>query len=210
MANIDKLLAEMKKKFGDNAAMYAKDIPPYRVSSCGSLGLDYATGIGGIPSNRVVEFGGEPGSGKSTLAMYTVSNRLKAETEWGTNRGALYLDIENRITPDWLAMFVDEPERVIVAKPDSMEQATDMYMAGVRSGEIGIVVVDSIGGAPTERVMDKSASVGDYGGNSLAVSRFARLASTLSGKYDVTTLGINQVREDLSGYRRYIVPGGKA
>ena len=201
--NVEGLLEDLQKKFGAESAMFASDIPPYQVFSSGSLGLDYATGIGGFPSNRVIEIGGEPGAGKSTLAMHAVNNRLIAEKQWGTNRGALYLDIENRITPEWMERFVEEPERVIVAKPDSMEQATDMYMQAVRSGLIGMAVVDSIGGAPTERVMDKSASVGDFGGNSLAVSRFAKFASTLSGKYNVTTLGINQIRDDLSGYRRY-------
>lgn len=202
LKSIDDLKNSLQGEYGKKSVMYASELEKYKVFSSGSIGLDYATGIGGFPSNRVIEIAGEPGAGKSTTALHAVNNRLHAEVEWGTNRGALYLDIENRMTPDWLENFVDFPDRVIVAKPDSVEQATDIYRDAVRSGQIGIVVFDSIGGAPTERVTEKSASIGNIGGNALAVTRFANLASTLSGKYDVTTIGINQIRDDLSGFHR--------
>lgn len=210
LKSLEDLKGSLQKEFGDNSVMFASEIPPYKVFRSGSLGLDYATGIGGFPSNRVIEIGGSEGVGKTTLTLHALNNRLKAENEWGTNRDALYIDIENRMTGDWLNNFVEEPDRVIIVKPDSMEQATDIYYEAVKSGQIGIVVLDSVGAAPTQRVLDKSATIGNFGGNSLAVSRFANLATTMSGKYDVTTICINQVRDDMQGFNRYITPGGRA
>lgn len=201
-----KLKDKLTKQYGEKSVMFASEIPQYEVVSSGSLSLDYAIGIGGIPTNRAIEIGGEPGTGKTTLALHIVNNFLNAYPE----RAAVILDIENRLTADWVSAFVKDSERVIILKPDSMEKATDMYVDFVKTGEVSVVVVDSIGGAPTERVINKSAEIGDVGGNAIAVSRFARFAQTLSGKYDCATIGINQVRADMSGYKRYTTPGGMA
>lgn len=195
-----KLKDKLTKQYGEKSVMFASEIPQYEVVSSGSLALDYAIGIGGIPTNRAIEIGGEPGTGKTTLALHIVNNFLNSYPE----RAAVILDIENRLTADWVAAFVKDSERVIILKPDSMEKATDMYVDFVKTGEVSVVVVDSIGGAPTERVINKSAEIGDVGGNAAAVSRFARFAQTLSGKYDCATIGINQVRADMSGYNRYM------
>lgn len=201
-----KLQAKLEKSFGKDSVMFASDIPPYRVVSTGSISLDFAIGIGGLPTNRVVEIAGEPGTGKSTLALHIVDNFLKDNPE----RGALYIDMESRMTPDWLNAFVDEPERVIIVKPDHVEEATDIYTEAIKSGAISVVIFDSIGGSPTIRTTEKSATIGNYGGNALGVSRFANAATTLGGKYDVCTVGINQVRDDMDGYNRLMTPGGKA
>lgn len=205
-ASILKLKDKLTKAYGEKSVMFASEIPQYETVSSGSLSLDYAIGIGGIPTNRVVEIAGEPGTGKTTLALHIIDNFLR---QFDT-KAAVYLDIENRLTADWVAAFVQDADRVIVLKPDSMEEATDMYTEFVKTGEVCVVVVDSIGGAPTQRVLEKSATIGDMGGNAIAVSRFARFAQTLSGKYDCATIGINQVRADMSGYRRLVTPGGMA
>lgn len=201
-----KLKDKLTRTYGEKSVMFASEIPQYETVSSGSLSLDYAIGIGGIPTNRAIEIGGEPGTGKTTLALHIVNNFLKQFPE----KSAVYIDIENRLTADWVDAFVEDSGRVIVLKPDSMEEATDMYVEFAKTREVCVAVLDSIGGAPTQRVLNKSAEVGDVGGNAIAVSRFARFAQTLSGKYDCATIGINQVRADMSGYRRYTTPGGLA
>lgn len=207
---VDKLMASLEKKYNVEgrppSVLRASEIPPYDTFSTGSLALDYAIGIGGLPTNRVVEIAGEPGAGKTTLVLHSVNNALKKFP----TKVALYLDIENRLTSDWVASFVEDSDRVIILKPDHMEQATDMYVEAVTSGEICVAVVDSIGGAPSQRVTQKSATIGDVGGNALSVSRFSRFAQTLSGKYECCTIGINQVRDDMDGYNRLNTPGGNA
>ena len=205
-ASVLKLKDKLTKTYGDKSVMFASEIPQYETVSSGSLSLDYAIGIGGIPTNRAIEIGGEPGTGKTTLALHIVDNFLRKFED----KSAVFLDIENRLTADWVAAFVRDMDRVIVLKPDSMEEATNMYRDFVKTGEVCVAVVDSIGGAPTQRVIEKDATIGDVGGNALAVSRFAKFAQTLSGKYDCATIGINQVRADMSGYKRYTTPGGMA
>lgn len=207
---VEKLLAKLQKSYNKDgqaqSVMRASEIPPYDVIPTGSLALDYAIGIGGLPTNRVIEIAGEPGSGKTTLVLHTVNNALKKFP----NKFVVYLDIENRLTPDWVESFVDDMDRVIVMKPDHMEDATDMMVDAVQTGEICMVVVDSIGGAPSQRVTQKSATIGDIGGNALSVGRFSRFAQTFAGKYNCCIVGINQVRDDMDGYSRLMTPGGKA
>lgn len=202
---IPELYSILRKAYGEKSVLWASDIPPYEVVSTGSLAVDYAIGIGGVPTNRVIELSGENSTGKTTLALHTVNNFLMRYPD----RGAVFLDCENRLTPDWVARFIKDMDRLIVVKPDSMEQATDMYRAAVVSGKVSIAVLDSIGGAPTQRVTNKSSEIGNMGGNSLAVTAFATFAQTLSGKYNCCTIGINQVREDFSGYHTLVTPGGK-
>lgn len=208
--SLDQLQASLAKTYGDRSVMYVDQIPAYDVFSSGSLGLDYATGINGFPTNRVIELAGAPGAGKTTLALHAVNNRIKFDTARGDDRGVVYIDQENRLTPDWVSNFVESPEKVIIVKPDTMEEVTDIYAQACRSGSIGMVVVDSIGGAPSQRVTDKSATSGNVGGNALAVTRFSQFATGMSGKYDVTTIGINQIRQDMDGFNRLITPGGEA
>lgn len=203
---LEKLKAQLVKSYDEKSVMFASEIPAYDVISSGSLSLDYAIGIGGLPTNRSVEIAGAPGTGKTTLVLHAVNNALNKFKD----RFALYIDIENRLTPDWVESFVDDMDRVLVVKPDTMEQATDMYREAVTTGEFCVAVLDSIGGAPTQRVTGKSAEKADVGGNALAVGRFARFSQTLAGKYDCLTIGINQIRADMGGWNRLVTPGGKA
>ena len=205
---LNKLKDDLVGKYGADSVMFTHEIPIRPVVSSGSLALDFATGIGGFPSDRVIEVAGQEGSGKSSLGLITMANFLDAQPD----RGAIILDTEHKLTASWVEQLIgkERMERVILLWPDSMEQATDMYTKAVSSGEISFVMLDSIGGSPSQRVMTKSAEIGNIGGNALAVTRFAQLASIYSQKYHVLTFGVNQTREDLAGYHRMITPGGRA
>jgi len=203
---LEKLKEKLLKEHGPKSVMFASEIPPYEVVSSGSLALDYITGIGGFPTNRVLEICGGEGSGKSTLALHAVNNFLKQYPD----KSALYIDIENRLSEEWVKNFVEDSDRVLIVKPDTMEDATDVFTDCIKTELFCIAVLDSIGGAASQRVVNKSATVGDVGGNALAVSRFAKFAQTFSGKYGVCVIGINQIRDDMDGYHRLITPGGKA
>jgi recombination protein RecA len=85
-----------------------------------------------------------------------------------------------------------------------------MFKSFVATGDVCSVVVDSIGGAPTRRTTEKSSEIANFGGNAMGVSDFARNAATLGGKYHCMIIGINQIRQDMSGYRRLMTPGGEA
>src|SRR5688572_9285915 len=100
--NIADLMKDVRKKHGDHAISTATEIPKFVSIPSGSLCLDYITEIGGLPSNRVVEYVGDPGSGKSTLAMHSMNNALKMYPD----RYALFIDLEQKLTTDWMSNFV--------------------------------------------------------------------------------------------------------
>jgi recombination protein RecA len=199
---------ELQERYGENAIMRASEMPRYAPVSCGSLAVDFAVGIGGLPTDRLVEICGEEGTGKTTLALLTMVNCLRDQPD----RGALILDLEHKLDFEWLKSLVGADlleERIIYAQPDHIEQATNIYKAAVATGTICFALLDSIGGAPTVR-SNEDATVARFGGNSLGVGEFARTAGTLAAKYRCLTIGINQVRDDMKGYNRVITPGGRA
>ena len=200
------VIKKIRSQYGDQAVYLASSIPPFQIVPSGSLCLDYITGIGGLPSNRVVEYAGDPQSGKSTLAMHSMNNALKMYPD----RLGVYFDLEQKITPDWMSNFIEDMDRVLVLNPDHIEQATDMFREFAKTGEVCVVTLDSVGGAPTRRTTEKSAEIANFGGNAMGIGEFARSAATLGGKYRILTIGINQIRQDMSGYRRFMTPGGEA
>lgn len=205
---LNALMETMQKKFGEDKIMWGSKIPIGSPISTGSLALDFGTGFGGFPSNRVVEICGKEGTGKTTLALFAMVNAIKRTP----TRGALILDLEHKITPDWLELIVGEElldKRVMYLQPTSIEEATNMYRSAVESGQVACSLLDSIGGAPTIR-RNEDATVGHYGGNSIGVGEWSRTAATLSSVYDCLTVGINQTRADMSGYNQLNTPGGTA
>lgn len=202
-----KLQSDLAGKYGERAAMFVSDMPESEFVTTGSLSLDFALGTGGFPTNRVVEIAGEEGGGKSSLALLIMAQFLDAFPE----KAAILLDLEHKLSESWVKKLIgdERAERVILLWPDTIEEATDMYTKAAESGLVSYAVLDSIGGAPTQRVSNKSAESGNVGGNSLGVTRFAQFASVFSNKYDVCTVGVNQAREDMSGYQRHTTPGGR-
>ena len=207
MANtvMDKLLLEMQAKFGADAIMRASEVPVNPPITSGSLALDFATGVGGLPSDRVIEVAGDEGSGKTTLGLLTMMHFLDND-----HRIALIIDTEHKLTMEWVQYLIgpQRMERVLYMQPDYMESATNMYIDAVSSGQVGFVLFDSIGGSPTKAAVEKEAEKVQVGGNAGAVTKFARIASTLSAKNRCLTFCVNQVRADMEGFRRHMTPGG--
>lgn len=210
----EKLLEKVAKDFGEKSVYMAKDIPPIPYVTSGSLALDFAVGTGGIPTNRCVEICGKEGSGKTTLALLIA----RAIIDRDKKRLVIYIDMEHKLTPTWMEMLIgkERMDNLSIVAPDSMEQAHEIYRRMVRSGLVSMVILDSIGGAPTNQAMDETRNVAEkamsMGGNAKAVSDFARLATNLSAKYDCLTLGINQTRDDTKSMHGGGIetPGGHA
>lgn len=204
MSAVDKLIKDINKKFGDHAAFKASEAPKPEFVSTGSLALDFAIGTGGLPHNRIIEICGTEGSGKTTLGIFAMSNFLDKYPE----KGVAIIDLEHKLTVEWVEMLIgeDKMSRVTIVSPNTIEEATTIYKMICQSELYSFVLIDSIGGAATDREEDKNS----FGGSSLGIARFSRLASSLSANYNVCTVGINQVRADLSGYNRVVTPGGAA
>jgi len=203
---VEKLLSDLQAKFGENSVMRASDVPVNAPITSGSLALDFATGIGGLPSDRVIEVAGDEGSGKTTLGLLTMMHFLDEFPD----RIAVILDTEHKLTMDWVEYLIgsERMQRVIYIQPDFMEQATNMYIDAVSSGQVGFVLFDSIGGSPNKAAAEKEAEKVQVGGNAGAVTKFARAAATHSSKYRCLTFCVNQVRADMDGFRRHMTPGG--
>jgi recombination protein RecA len=204
-SDLDKLVTQLHKQYGDNSAYKLPDIPKYDIIPTGSLSLDYALGIGGLPSNRVGEIFGSEGTGKTTLCLFIANNFLKRYPD----RAVVFLDLEHRLEADWASTFVDDPSRLIVLKPSDAEEGVNMYRDMAKSGQVSLQVWDSIGGSPTARGLEKDANTVVFAGNSGIITKFAQYAATLSGKFNFATLGINQERMDMAGFNRPTSPGGK-
>lgn len=202
--DLNKLVAQIKKSYGDSSVYHLLEIPKYDIISTGSLSLDYALGIGGFPSNRVVEIAGKEGAGKTTLALHIIDGLLNRYPD----KGVVFIDMEHKLESDWVSNFVKDVDRLIVVKPADAEEGVNIYRDVVRSGQVSAVVWDSIGGSPTSGALKKDANTAVFAGNSGIITQFSRYAGTLSGKYNVLTIGINQTRQDMGGYNRFMVPGG--
>lgn len=203
-----KLISDSQTKYGTTSIMSASDMITYPPISSGSIAVDFAVGVGGLPSDRVMEIGGVESTGKTTLALLALKSFLEAQPD----RFALVLDMEHKITKSWAEDLVGVDlwnSRVIYAQPDYLEQATNMYADLLSSGHICFCMLDSIAGAPSKAAMEKDAEKAQVAGNSPAVTKFARLAANYSAKYRALTIGINQERDDMDGFRRYTTPGGK-
>ena len=211
---VEGLVSAINKKFGTAkhpAAHRASEMPPVKYHHSGSLALDYAIGTGGLPLNRVIEIVGTEGGGKTTLALLAAKEWIHAFPD----RAVLFFDLEHKLTPEWATKLIGEDamEQLIIVEPDSIEQMTDIYREFIPTGEISMVIVDSIGGAPTARSMDpsRSAETANVAGNSQSVSAFSRFASNLSAKYDCLTIGINQLRDNMTPMSFSLnTPGGHA
>lgn len=203
-----KLQADLAGKYGEEAAMFVSDMPKGEYVTTGSLSLDFALGTGGFPTNRALEIAGGEGTGKTTIGLLAMAQFLDAFPE----KGALILDLEHKLSEEWVKMLIGEEraKRVILLWPDTIEEATDMYTHSCATGLVSYVLLDSIGGAPSQRVFNKSAEIGNMGGNAIGVTRFAQFASVYSSKYSVCTVGVNQSRDDMTGYNRHVTPGGRA
>lgn len=142
----------------------------------------------------------------TTLGFHIIKSFLNTYPD----KIAVLCDLEHRVTSSWLKSLVGEElmERILVTWPDSAEEATDMYTESLKSGVVCVFMYDSIGGSPSQRVTEKSAQIGNIGGNAQAMTRFSQFAAIHSHKYECLTICINQIRDDIAGYNRLISPGG--
>ena len=137
---LETALEQIEKQFGKGAVMRLGQNNTMQVEavSTGSISLDYALGIGGLPRGRIVEIYGPEASGKTTLALHSVAEVQKAGGE------AAYIDVEHALDPVYAQALGVDIDALLVSQPDTGEQALEIAEALIRSGAIDIVVIDSV------------------------------------------------------------------
>ena len=186
-------IAKIEKDYGKGTIMRLGDDIPVNVEalSTGSLSLDMALGIGGVPKGRIIEIYGPEASGKTTLALHVVAS---AQKEGGT---AAYIDVEHALEPAYAKALGVDIDSLLISQPDTGEQALDITESLVRSGAIDVVVVDSVAALIPRAELE--GEVGDVTVGALArlmSQAMRRLAGAIS-KNNCTVIFINQLRQKI-------------
>ena len=186
-------IAKIEKDYGKGTIMrLGEDIKENcEALSTGSLTLDIALGIGGVPKGRIVEIYGPEASGKTTLALHVVASAQKAGGE------AAYIDVEHALEPAYAKAIGVDIDSLLISQPDTGEQALDIAESLVRSGAVDVVVVDSVAALIPRAELD--GEVGDTVVGALArlmSQAMRRLAGAIS-KNNCTVIFINQLRQKI-------------
>lgn len=172
-------------RLGENAAMNVEHI------RTGSLALDMALGIGGVPKGRIVEIYGPESSGKTTLALHCVAEAQKAG---GT---AAFIDVEHALDPVYASNLGVDIDSLLVSQPDSGEQALEIAEALVRSGAIDIIVIDSVAALVTKAEIEGEMGDSHVGQLARLMSQALRKLTGALSKSNCCAIFINQLREKI-------------
>lgn len=208
MAEIDNLIAEVNKKYKTDIIRKASDLKGIEFIPYTSPMMNYLT-RGGVPVGRIIELVGLPQSGKTTTALDIISNFQKKYTD----KYCVYLDAENTIDKEWGETLGVDWSKVILIQPESEygEELLDMLLDYIRSGKVGLAVLDSAPFIIPKAVQEKGLDEKSYGGNSALMKAFCDKAVPLCKKAECTFLMINQLRENIGNpYKPYKIPCGTA
>ena len=216
--SLSDVLKNISKKYGDSVVKKGVDsLDVDGILSLGTPTFDFAV-YGGIPEGRIVEFCGREGGGKTTTAFMVAASYQREEIKRHPDnpRSIVLLDNEGTADPVWakkLGYNMDEDAEVptIVIRPEgqSAEEIFDMALDLLKTGEVGLLIFDSIATLVPQQIADESMEKYQMGGIAKSLTRFANTAIGLLRKYKATLIAINQVRENMTGYGDVLTtPGG--
>ena len=218
--NLKETLKAISKKYGENVVKIGcDDLTVDGILSLGSPSADFCL-YGGIPEGRIIEFSGAEGSGKTTNAFLVAASYQHEELKRNPDnpRAIVLLDNEGTADPVWAKvlgydMSDDAAVPTVVLRPEgqSAEDIFDIALDMLKTGEVGLLIFDSIATLVPQQIVDESMEKQQMGGIAKALTRFANTAIGLLRKYKATLIAINQVRENISGYGDPLTtPGGRA
>src|SRR5437016_4020064 len=191
---LDVTLSQVEKQYGKGAVMRLGEHPAGQgisVIPTGSLALDVALGIGGIPRGRIVEVFGPEGSGKTTVCLHVIA---EAQRHGGI---AVFIDAEHALDPVYARVLGVNIDELLVSQPDNGEQALEIADMMVRSGAVDIVVIDSVAALVPRAEIEGEMGDSHVGLQARLMSQAMRkLAGSLS-RFDTTAIFINQLREKI-------------
>lgn len=205
---LDTALAQIEKQFGKGAVMRLgqQDALQVEAISTGSLSLDIALGIGGLPRGRIVEIYGPESSGKTTLALHCIAQGQK---NGGT---AAFIDVEHALDPVYAGVLGVDVDGLLVSQPDMGEQALEITEALVRSGAIDIIVIDSVAALVPRLEIEGEMGDSHVGLQARLMSQALRKLAGAISKSNCVAIFINQLREKVGVMygSPEVTPGGRA
>lgn len=206
---IQSVLEDIKSKFGDESMMKLGDVKKVDIKaySTGSISLDRALGIGGMPQGRIIEIYGPESSGKTTICLQVIAN---AQKEGGV---AAFIDTEHALDPEYAKKLKVNTDDLLISQPNTGEEALSIVEALVHSGNVDIIVLDSVAA-----IVPKAEIEGEMGDSHVAIqarlmSQALRKLTAISAKANTTIIFTNQTRMKIGamGYGSPVeTPGGKA
>jgi len=188
--NLEEAIAEIKQKFGEGSIMKLRETRPVNVDviPTGSISLDLALGVGGMPRGRVIEIYGPESSGKTTLALHVLAEAQKKE-----GVGA-FVDAEHALDPDYAKKIGVNVDDLLISQPDSGEQALQIVETLVKSGEVDVIVIDSVAALVPQAEI--AGEIGEFqiGLQARIMSQVLRKLSGIISKTKTVVIFLNQTR----------------
>ena len=190
---LDKALATIEKQFGAGSAyrLGQREVVPVRAISTGSVALDIALGVGGLPRGRIVEIYGPESSGKTTVALHAVANAQRAG---GT---VAFIDAEHALDPEYAKAIGVDTDTLLVSQPDNGEQALEIADILVRSGGIDLIVIDSVAALVPRAEIEGEMGDSHVGLQARLMSQGLRKITGALNNTGTTAIFINQLREKI-------------
>lgn len=205
---LETALAQIEKQFGKGAVMKLGQATAMNVEAIptGSIALDIALGIGGLPRGRIVEVYGPESSGKTTVALHAVAEAQKMGGE------AAFIDVEHALDPIYAKALGVDIDSLLVSQPDTGEQALEITEALVRSGAIDIIVLDSVAAMVPRAEIEGEMGDTHVGLQARLMSQALRKLTAVIGKSNCVAIFINQLREKVGVVygNPEVTPGGRA
>jgi recombination protein RecA len=188
---LDSALAQIERQFGKGSIMkLGKDNPVAEIeaTSTGSLGLDIALGIGGLPKGRIIEIFGPESSGKTTLTLHVVAEEQK--------KGGVcaFVDAEHALDPQYARKLGVNLDELLISQPDTGEQALEIVDTLVRSGAVSLVVVDSVAALTPKSEIEGDMGDMQMGSQARLMSQAMRKLTASIGRSNCMVIFINQIR----------------
>lgn len=205
---IDATLRSIKAKFGEDAIMTLGERPKTGVDAIpsGSLGLDWALGIGGYPRGRIVEIYGPESSGKTTLTLHAIAEAQK--------KGGIcaFIDAEHALDPEYAKRIGVKIEELLISQPDTGEQALEIVESLVRSGKLDLIVIDSVAALTPKDEIEGDMGQQHVGKQARLMSQALRKLTAITARSKTVVVFINQIRMQIGVMfgNPETTPGGKA
>ncbi len=190
LGGLEDALEEIKQRFGESAVMKLNDVKRVHIDSVstGSISLDWALGIGGVPRGRVIEIFGSESSGKTTLALHILA---EAQRKGGV---CAFIDAEHALDPEYAKKIGVNINDLLISQPDSGEQALEIVETLVRSKEIAAIVIDSVAALTPKTEIEGEMGDQQIGLQARLMSKALRKLSGIISKTGTTVIFLNQTR----------------